>query len=138
MFVLHFVSWDVSPAITILIVLLALPVTSPEIPKNPLLKEDGANLTPEGEAKLAEIAGEGLSDTTRMQENAETIYAQTEVEEQDVDERIAEAAAEHDAPAEGEVVVGEVAEDVGRRVEEAGMGYVRDDDAKEEDAEDAE
>jgi hypothetical protein len=101
---------------------------------NPLLKDDGVNLTQEGEEKLADIIASSLTETTRQQENAEILYAQTEVEEESVDDAIAE---EH-APAEGEVVTGEIAEDVGRRVEEAGMGELREPPPEREDAPDAE
>jgi hypothetical protein len=99
---------------------------------NPLLKGDGVNLTPEGEEKLAEIAGEGaLTQDARMQENAEILFAQTEVEAESIDEKIAEAS--EDTPSEGEIITGEVAADVGRRVEEAGMGHLREDEKGEDD-----
>jgi hypothetical protein len=80
------------------------------------VKEDGVNLTPAGEEKLAEIVGEPLTEIERAAAHAEAILAITEPEELTADTL---------GPSEGETITGEEAADAGRRVEEAGMGELR-------------
>jgi hypothetical protein len=91
---------------------------------NPLVKEDGVNLTPEGEEHLAKILGEPLTPLKREQDAGVDLFQKTEPEDPSVDEIMQDES----VPAEGEIRTGEDVAEIGRRVEEAAKGELREEE----------
>lgn len=90
--------------------------------ENSVLKPDGVNLTVEGEKKLAEIVGEASDELARAQDDGVQLYMETKAEELDVDTQIKVLSDDF----EGKIITGPEAEEIGKRVEEAGEGKIAD------------
>ena len=80
------------------------------------IKDDGVNLTPAGEKKLAEIVGERGDELQKKQDAGVQLYLETPPAELDVDAEIKASAEEF----EGKTITGPEAEEIGKRVEESG------------------